>query len=163
MKLFCKLTLEEAQYAASKGVERHWNALVADADAHKYGFDGDNLHAHIDGCMSEKAAAKMTGAKWDDGPWKPKSWDVGKLQVRSTKHKNGCLLIRPNDDDNDVFLLVIDDFPSYRLVGWLPCKLCKQEKWRRAPNNRPPAWFVPQDVLRKIEDLPKYENLASKS
>jgi hypothetical protein len=50
--------------------------------------------------------------------------------------------------------LVVGRIPTFRIVGWIPGKDAKQEKyWRTDIANREPAWFVPQANLRDIEKL----------
>lgn len=115
-----------------------------------WGFQGSHKNIDIQGALAELAFSKAFKLKWDRTTWGGR-YDVGKFQVRSTKHLNGCLLIRKNDEDEDNYVLVIDQCPKFEIIGWLRGKDAKKNKWIRIPNNRPPAWFVPQEYLNKFD------------
>ena len=101
--------------------------------------------------------AKATGRKWISSgtvPDGPLDGDVsGGLQVRWTERRDGRLIVRPSDPDSLVCVLVVGPVDSMEVVGWLPCAECKRSYWLGAPGHRPAAYFVPQQVLRPIEEL----------
>lgn len=149
--MFAELTPEEVELGKVKGKERNDNARKAKADEHKYGFQGDNLQIHIEGCWAEIAAAKALGLKWDDGPWRRFSHDVGELQIRSTRLSDGRLIIRPGDCDDDIFVLVLaHDQIHYELRGWLLAKEGKNPMFWFDKNQRDRAFFVPQFYLNPM-------------
>lgn len=121
----------------------------AGADRAKYGFDGDPLQGHIQGCRGECAVAKALNVYWTGaGVDYAHEEDVGRLQVRTTHHRNGCLLHRPNEGHlEDPWALVIGEADTYHLAGWLYGHECRREEWLRAPAGRPAAYFVPQAAL----------------
>lgn len=153
-----ELTPEEIELGKIKGKERNDNAIKAKADQHKHGFQGDNLKIHIEGVWAEIAAAKALGLKWDDGPWRRFSHDVGELQIRSTPRDDGRLILRPKkhdymgDADDDIFVLVIAiDQSHYELRGWLLGKDGKKPMFWFDKNQRDPAWFAPQFYLNPMQ------------
>ena len=61
----------------------------------------------IDGAASEMAFAKYMNVYYEPTVNTFKSPDVGKIQVRSTKHKTGKLIIRQRDKKNEIFVKYI--------------------------------------------------------
>ena len=112
----------------------------------------------IDG---DGAAAEMAFAKWMNVYYEPtvntfKAPDVGVLQIRSTRHEHGKLIIRSKDVKDEAFVLVVNRVPEFDIVGWIQGSDAKQDKYLYDPNNiNSPAWFVPQDALRPMEELGK--------
>lgn len=149
------LTSLEIAIAEFVAHQRYDAGLLANADPHKYGFDGDAYQITYDGCLGEMAFAKGRNLYWSGAgvDFRNES-DVGKVQVRMTRHRNGCLLHRPNEAHlEDPWVLVIgeesrDD--TYHLGGWLYGHELRREEWLRAPAGRPPAYFAPQNALRPI-------------
>lgn len=76
--------------------------------------------------------------------------DVGNVQVRTHSRKDYDLIVRENDRDEDIFVLVIGKTPEYRVVGWTCGADTKRPAWRKAHGNRPAAYFVPQKALRPL-------------
>ena len=64
----------------------------------------------------------------------------------------GRLIHRVIDDPRDRFTLVVGNPPYFVLLGWIDGHLMRQEKWLRYEAGRPPAWFVPNEVLNKNMD-----------
>ena len=107
----------------------------------------------------EAAGAEMVVAKWLGRYWHALAndptvleGDVGKYQVRHTRHENGCLVIYQKDKDDAVFVLVVGGYPNYMITGWLPGDRAKQKQYWR-DNAQHPAYFVPQDALLDPTDL----------
>lgn len=149
------LTQEDIEQAKKVARIRNEKAILAHADPQKYGFKGENLSLHVEGALAEKAASKALELEWDIGPWQKRSWDIGNLQIRSTKYTTGKLIVRPADDENDTFVLVISRSPKFEIKGWIKGKDAKKEEWIYSSNGRPPAWFVPQSQLNSIDTLIK--------
>ena len=76
---------------------------------------------------------------------------LGDTEVRATRRDDGCLIVRDNDDDDRLYVLVVGDPPSVRIAGWLRGGEAKRDKWVRNPNGHRRAWFVPQSALRAWE------------
>lgn len=111
---------------------------------------GDGLRLHLEGAAGELAVAKFLGRYWNGSLGQMRAGDVGQVQVRTTKHQNGCLILHPSDRDDDVFILAIGEAPTLRLAGWIRGRDGKQEKFRRDPVGGRAAFFVPQGALRPI-------------
>jgi hypothetical protein len=119
---------------------------------------------HINGACGETALAKGRASYWTGmgalGDLDAR--DVGGLQARTTPYPNGRLKIYPNDNDDDVFVLVRGSAPTFELVGWMTAREAKAARDDKGkdflcdPTNggRPPAYFVPAPVLHPMEELP---------
>lgn len=119
----------------------------------KFGFNGDTWSTDIDGALGELAVAKMFNVYWDAGVGTFKAPDVDRFQVRSTKLPNGCLIIRDNDNEDSIFILVTGEPPILTVAGWIKAEDGKLDKWKRAPNGRSESWFVPRTALHPMEEL----------
>lgn len=153
--MISQLTPEEVEIGIVEGKLRNENAIKGRADQHKYGFEGDNEEIHIQGCWSEIAAAKALGLKWDNGPWRRFSYDVGELQIRSTQLERGRLIIRPGDCDDDIFVFTpaIDQKTyTYELRGWIKASEGKRPIFYYDKNKRDPMFLVPEGYLSPIHN-----------
>lgn len=132
-------------------------------------FDGkvleDSIGIDIQGAEAELAVAKALKLPWDGSflklekwfEWKQSGTDVSGLEVRSTKHQNGCLIIHKNDKDNVPYILVITkEKPLFKLVGWNFGKSAKFDKYWRDVGYGRPCFFLPQSELYDINDLKNF-------
>lgn len=104
----------------------------------------------IEGAMAEAALAREIGAFFDPRVGKYKSKDVGQFHVRHTTLDTGCLIIREKDPEG-VYALVVGSLGNYRIFGSIDSSKAKtMDQYRKAPNNRPAAWFVPQSELAAL-------------
>jgi hypothetical protein len=135
--------------------QRIRDGMRAKADEHKYGFDGDPLAIMVEGCRGECIVAKALNVYWTGaGVDYSNEEDVGRLQVRTTHHRNGCLLHRPNEEHHDdPWILVIGEGNTYHLAGWLYGHEIRRQEWLREPAGRPPAYFAPQGSLRPFRPV----------
>mgnify|MGYP006300474069 CR=1 FL=1 len=76
--------------------------------------------------------------------------DVGEIQVRTRSRHDYELLIRPQDRDEDTFVLLTGVAPSFRAHGWIQGQDAKKKEWLQTYGGRPPAYFVPQKDLRPL-------------
>lgn len=145
--MIVSLDLHEIEMAVQVGLRRRLETLRQGLkDAH--GFGGEHpWELDIQGAAAELALAKFLGRYWDGSVNTMKRGDVGQLQVRSTDRANGSLIIRSNDSDDDYFVLVTGSIPQFNVRGWIKGSDAKVAEYEKAPNGRPPAWFVPQHVL----------------
>jgi hypothetical protein len=140
--------------AAQIGVLRQLEA-VRKGLPDRHGFDGDTgWTIHIEGAAGEIAAAKALGLYWGGtvNTFKTEG-DVGNIEVRTRSKPHYDLLVRDNDKNESVFVLVTGKSPKYNVVGWILGKDAKKTEWYADYGNRPPAYFVPQNCLRPIEEL----------
>jgi hypothetical protein len=102
------------------------------------------------------AVAKHLNLYWPPAGGQLGMVDVGSaIQVRTRTKIGDDLAILPDDDPALPYVLVIDQCPVMRLVGWLPGQDGKREEWFHA-NFRPGSagiYFVPQRVLLPVEQL----------
>lgn len=119
-----------------------------------HGFDGGNAwDIEVEGAAAEMAYCKMRGQYWSASVNSFKNADCGtNVQIRHTQHKNGCLIVREPDNDDHYYVLVIGQAPVLRIAGWIKGSDAKQEPFKKAPNGRVPAFFVPQSALNKFKN-----------
>jgi hypothetical protein len=158
------LSEEDIILAVKVGVSRQ--TMQADAKRkNRYGLPEDNkkaLEVHVLGAKAELAVAKALGRPWegkffDNDTWievKDKVHDVEGVEVRSTNHRNGGLLLHPADKDSSRFVLVVaTDDPVFLLAGWCYASDGKTvSNWVELQRGRP-CYRVGQTDLRPIEEL----------
>jgi hypothetical protein len=111
----------------------------------------------IVGCIAELAVSNYFGLEYSGCINKFKSRpDVGIFEVRSTPRNDGRLIIRDCDDQDDTIYILVRcyDYPRIYLAGWLEGKNCIKREWLKSyTNERDPAYFVPNHVLKPMEEL----------
>ena len=149
-----RVTLSSADLtrAASVGAARHIAALARGL-RDKHGALADAAwQVHIEGACGELAAAKALGVEWtgtintfkrgDDVP--------GGWQIRTRSRPEYELIVRPDDPDDALFLLVLGVAPHYDVKGWISGREAKRTEWSRSHGNRPAAFFVPHAALTPL-------------
>ena len=148
------LTETELMIARLIGKLRTRTSRKNDLSAGYTGFEGDHTPVDIIGAAGEMAVAKLLGIYWSAGVNTFHGADLGiNIQVRATDKIDYSLIVRQDDDDQHAYILVISQSPEYHIVGWLWGHECKKDQYWKAPNNRPGAWFVPQDKLKDMNRL----------
>ena len=116
-------------------------------DAH--GFDGDPLKIHVDGKAGETGFCKWGGTYDEPTIDTFKGPDVGaRIQVRTRSEDWHDLIVRKDDNDDHIFVLVVGSIPTLRIAGWTLGGEAKQERWLQRHGGREAAYFVPQSFLR---------------
>lgn len=117
----------------------------------------DEWSTEIESCCAEIALAKTLDRYWSGGVFDGQraAFDVGDKQVRHTVYANGALIIYPEDDPEQRFVLVTGRAPNYVLRGWLRGKDAQDKGhdhpwWTDPPKKRSPSWWVPQSALRPL-------------
>jgi hypothetical protein len=147
------LTESEALLAAYSGTHRRLRAIFRGRQ-HRHGRgERDEWQYDVQACAAELAVAKALDRFWSDSPAPDYGGDVGTLHVRHTLREGGRLILRPNDPDDAVFVLVTGSIPSFRVVGWVTGWEGKAGTPDDLGNGRPPCWLVPQPALHPIEVL----------
>lgn len=72
------------------------------------------------------------------------------VEVRATAGTSNRLIVRANDPDDRMYVLVVGEPPTMTVVGWIYGHEAKRDEWRDNPHGHRPAWFVPQSALRPI-------------
>lgn len=122
-----------------------------------YRYDGDPFTISIQGAAAEMAVAKYLGSYWQplapNGSLAKTNGDVGSfVQVRSTTHLNGSLILHQRDGDSEIFYLVVCTAPVYSIIGWLLGHEAKRPEFWREDGVRHPAFFAPQTALHECRD-----------
>jgi hypothetical protein len=164
------LTLSEIVLGGNVGVMRQ-ATNIRDRREHRYGLvDPEGFAGHIMGCHGEIALAKWRNAFWTGCIGKFNAADVGtKHQVRATTYSEGRLVVHepPSEANNwrgdkpgDYFVCARVMLPQVHLVGWMLGRDAQDQKYWKALPARPnrPAFFVDNDDLHSMDDLPKIEN-----
>jgi hypothetical protein len=154
-----QLDANELAHCQDVGRRRQlWSAGVKDA----HGFKGNGKAIHEDGAIAEYAVAEWLGEKWVEfAPhYKNLVADVGTwYQVRSTRYREGNLLIHPRDPNDQVFILVrLHRLPAVELVGWIWGRAGKKAKYwedgRKFPAFQGRACYrIPAADLREMREL----------
>jgi len=109
----------------------------------------------IDAVGAECAVAEYFG--FEDfrplnGTYKVKA-DVGQnIEVKHTYIDSNNLLIAGIDRDDDIAVLVIGRCPTYKIIGWLPIRECKKDKYR-SERIMGDSYLIPRGKLRPIDYL----------
>jgi len=148
-----QLSQLEIMWASQIGTIRHTEAIKKGL-SDKHGFDGDGLMIHINGACGEMAVAKALGIYWAGSinTFK-KERDVGKWEVRTRSKDYYDLLIRPDDDENNIYILVTGEIPTFKVQGFILGKSAKRQEWMKDYGGRPPAYFIPKEYLSDIKQL----------
>lgn len=119
----------------------------------RHQYDPDDIwQDEFNGAAAELAYCKYRGEYWGGTVGSFKEADVAKsVQIRHTILMNGCLIVRPDDNQEHYYVLVTGGPRQFRIVGWIQGKDAINEKWKKSPNKRPPAYFVPQRALRRFK------------
>lgn len=145
------LAAHEVLMAATIGMMRQISAITRSLPE-RNGHEGPGWNSHIEGACGELAVAKLLGTHWSGSINTFKlGADVGSLQVRTRSRSDYELIIRDDDKDEDVFVLVTGQCPTYDVVGRIVGRNGKKDEWRHAHGGRAAAWFVPHDALESIE------------
>lgn len=159
------VTLEwwELELAAAVGVRRQAAALRSHLTNQRHVPEGTGLRVPVDdlwlnivGACGELAAAKACGVYWDGSvDTFRRGGDLGPgWQVRTSLRPPGRLLIRPQDRDDDVFILVVGLCPwQLRVAGWITANEGRRVGKTEGYNGLPPACFVCPGALHPIVDL----------
>jgi len=149
-----RLTPYEVSFAAQVGLRRQLDKL-GEPDAH--GFEGDPWGVHIEGACGEMAVAKAMNVYWSGsfGTFK-KGGDVARLEVRRRSKPEYELIVRTNDRNQDLFVLVFGKAPEFLIRGWMRGADAKRSNWLKAHGGRPSAYFVPHDKLKPADQLEKW-------
>lgn len=146
------LSMEEmAIVSLISGLRRGESKTNGRKDNH--GFSGENAwDIEIEGCAAEMAYCKMRGQYWNGSVCSFKKADCGQnVQIRHTTLEKGSLIVREADNDDHYYVLVTGRAPVFTITGWIKGSDAKNEKFKKAPNGREPAYFIPQSSLRRFK------------
>jgi hypothetical protein len=150
-----EVVLSEAELDVVRRVARLRDEGAAGLE-HTAGADPSTAdYMGVYGAAGECAFCKGLGLHWSEsvGTWKLPDvrWNI---QVRTSPCKNdrppegfGRLIVRPDDDERDIYALVVGHIPNFVIVGWIAGFKAQRGEWWQAEAGRPPAWFVPAAAL----------------
>lgn len=147
------LTPDEIRIAAITGVSRRVDSMKTGLVNQKQS-DSSDWAIDIEGACAELAVAKQMGIFWIGHVRTFKNADVGVLHVRSTVHHDGHLIIKENDPDDAVFVLVTCDCPTYTIVGGISgarARIVGNEVPLRRGTGV--TWWVPQKHLADPDSI----------
>ena len=78
------------------------------------------------------------------------------VDVKTTKYRTGRLIIMPHkkNDQCDMYLLVVGEFPEYTVVGYATYdEIVQEENWGDPFGRGKPAYFLDQYKLTPVEEL----------
>ena len=146
--MFIRLTPSEMMTAAHIGIMRqvqNLKKLRIDAYGAKTNL---GWQIHIEGAMGECAVAKALGCYWSGAIGVLNAGDVGEVQVRTTTHKNGRLILHKLDPLNCYYVLAIGENGEYEMAGYLWGKNGMNDKhWEDPTGTNRFAYFVPREEL----------------
>jgi|GEM_PF-1926756 len=162
-----ELTEDDLKFAESVALQRNQSQRQAGrADGL---VKGSSLGRDLQGAEAELAVSKALDLPWDGkwlpipvwDTWKIDGYDVGNLEIRSTDLPNGRLILHHSDKDTAPYVLVIsDERPIYKLVGWIYGSEGKQKQYWRSNVPRP-CYMIPQSKLRDMKEI--VEKLSNSS
>lgn len=144
-----QLSWPEFEQSATIGFRRALNALKKSyADDEK--LARAHFSDHIHGAVAEKFVSKALGVPWpahlvpnrELGDMLSRSGTP--LEVRTTEHLDGHLLIHTDDLDHHVAILVVGKHPNLLLAGWLRVSDGKQPQFWGNPRFSRPCWAIPR-------------------
>lgn len=116
----------------------------------------DRVREELIGVAGELAVAKYRGQFFIPGinTFHCKSDCGSDIEVRSTSHPDGHLIVRDNDSPGRRYVLAVVDGKGIRLAGWMTGENARRPEWRRASKRSDrPAWWVPQEELKDVKEM----------
>ena len=135
----------EWEFAAGVGVRRFAGAVWKGRVDR---FGDDSVASHIHGAVGEYVVARLWDRHWSpDLAPNHATGDVSGWEVRTrTDPEARELIVRPDDPDNRVVILVRGTGRELDVVGWIRAGDAKQSEWRRETFGRVGYW-VPVERL----------------
>jgi len=156
------LDLYEMQSASHLGILRCLESIKnKESWGHNYkGTLNDQIAKSISGAMGEVAASKFLNIKFEYhcnvGGVPDLIFKDLRLQVRTQlKKNNNTLIIRPKAKSNELYILVVDEAPKFKILGFINSNyvLGKSKFKTNFGLDRPFCYSIPPDKLTPIELL----------
>jgi len=155
------LAKHEVSYARLIGKIRNDEAIKAGKKnpLNKNATFEEDLHVHYVGAAGEMAFAKAMNYYFDATVNTYKNgYDVHKMQVRTRTKDYYDLIVRSNDKDDDIFVLVLKNEDSFKICGWIKGSDAKKKQYIKNYGYMNPAYFVPQSDLNPMHTLKNSSN-----
>lgn len=156
------VTLTEEQLKLAKEVAGKRNQVhrhVGRADGKVL---SNSLEIDFQGALGELSVSLAFQIPWDGQFFSNRDWllwrqaghDTGPLEVRSTKHPNGKLILHQKDHDDSPFVLALTwQSPVIKIAGWCWGREGKDLKYWRDVGYGRPCFYVPTAKLHSIDEL----------
>lgn len=121
--------------------------------------DKHDIELDILGICGEIALAKYLNVYWEPNITGGFAYDIyPNIQVRTTKHENGRLIVHQKDNDNDRYFLVYANNDIFTIKGWIFGKDAKQKEFWCDPTGKNRfAFFVPSNRLIPSNNGEQYD------
>jgi hypothetical protein len=147
------LTPMEVEFAEHLGESRRRVSIEMDLGDETRFADNEKQPPIIEirGAAGEMAYCKMLSIYFVPTINTFKDPDVGNItQIRTTHRERGSLIIRKKDPPDQLYVLMIGDMPTFRFVGYiLGSEGMRSQWWGTRGTDRPPCWWVPQEMLKQ--------------
>ena len=154
------LTPQEVKDAREVGTTRHNESVKNKNQERLQNPNKTSLETDQDGAEYELAVCKGLTIPWSKSVntfGAPDMLHDG--QIKGTEYRSGCLIVRERNNPEHRYILVIDHGQwrdglfHYYIAGWIYGKDARKDEWKKNPNDREPAWFVPQDALNPVREF----------
>lgn len=119
-------------------------------------FGDKALDIHLLGAAGEMAVASYLGLKhwlYQETEARRGSDDLPGLDVKTRSRHHYDLIIQKNESPSKKFVLVTIEDKTTLIHGWCWGREAMEEKFWADPARGRPAYFVPKQYLRPIEEL----------
>lgn len=115
----------------------------------------------LTGALAEQAVGQILDRAWDCRLGIDRTRpDVADYEVRAVwewdaerRGRGPSLILRPTDPPDRIYILADVHLPRVHIWGWIRAWVGQMDRWVSEVRGRPPAWFVPAESLRPIEEL----------
>lgn len=156
-KIVISLTAIEVEMAVLVGGRRNVHCLFGHSKP-TFGLEKDqpSWNYHVEGAAGEMAFCKWLNEFWIGGFCTFKGADHStNIQVRTNRREDGCLNVRPKDNDSHYYVLLTGIAPTYIIRGWILGKNAKKKQWlTRYGKKYDPCYAVPQSELNPFKSKP---------
>lgn len=147
----CTLTPVEMEMAGVCGKNRFDES---ERQGLRDSFDNPSVDSHIIGASGEESVAKHFGIYWGGEVNVFGKADIGtNIQVRTRTKLWHDLPVKPKDNPNHIYVLVIDQHPKFLIHGWIIGRDARQDRWWHNYGGLGYKWFVPKEELHDIDTL----------
>lgn len=153
------LTPEEKQAAMEEGLRRQAvNEAKSLRGRNGGAWQGSKaLDIHLLGAAGEMAVASYLGMKsflYQEKEAKRGSCDLpGNIDVKTRSKISYDLIVQKRENPDKRFVLVTIENKEILIHGWCYGHEAMQEKYWADPARNRPAFFVPKEVLKSIDDI----------
>lgn len=156
------ITLNETDLKLAADVGRSRNASQRVGNRADGKVLSDSIGIDVQGAQAELAVSRALNLPWDGKfkelekwfDWRENGHDVSGLEVRSTHHVKGSLILHPQDKDQSPYVLVLTyKSPEFILAGWNFGFVGKERKYWRDVGYGRPCYYLPQKMLRPMDEL----------